>query len=256
MLSLAILYGDDTPGEDVKHARSTNNNDGETRLRNFREMMIMILSCSKRIAIIDILQRRLLESKIQLASSIDEIKNIVMDSFLSTISIIFNDMDECKNTKDMIRKGRFDLLLLCESFDCDERKMNLTNERKMNLTNIFPGKNEEEMPKEEDEEDECSICLDGIDQSECVLLECSREFCTACINTWMSHSSTCPACCTPFGLSQRVAIRNPSSSTAYTAITTIPLAIPIATSSEPSNRHSNVLVFLGPSGLRTYIHPV
>ena len=73
-------------------------------MKHFRDMVILILSCSKRIATMDISRRRMFGSRIHSASSIDEITSTAID-FLNT-STIFNDRVQLQAIEDMIRKGR------------------------------------------------------------------------------------------------------------------------------------------------------
>ena len=175
---------DDTQG-DSEHT----NNRSETTLQHFRDMVILILSCSKRIATMEISRRRMFGNRIHSASSIDEIISTAID-FLNT-STIFNDRIQLQAIEDMIFKGRFDLLLLPQYFDCDEKPRKLTG--------IFRGDcdDEEEGDTGEMLEEECVICLGEIDRSAIQVLECSHGFCTECIRTWLANSSTCPTCRAP-----------------------------------------------------------
>ena len=124
-----------------------------------------------------------------LSFELDEIPSTAID-FLNT-STIFNDRVQLQAIEDMMRKGRFDLLLLPQYFDCDEKPRKLTG--------IFRGDcdDEEEGDTGEMLEEECVICLGEIDRSAIQVLECSHRFCTECIRTWLANSSTCPTCRAP-----------------------------------------------------------
>ena len=47
--------------------------------------------------------------------------------------------------------------------------------------------------KEFDHDDECSICLDLIDNNSCTL-KCSHNFHKECIKEWFQQKSICPNC--------------------------------------------------------------
>ena len=127
-------------------------------------------------------------SRIHSASSIDEITSTAID-FLNT-STIFNDRVQLQAIEDMIRKGRFGLLLLPQYFDCDEKPRKLTG--------FFRGGCDDEGDTGEMlEDEECVICLGEIDRSAIQVLECSHRFCKECIHTWLANSSTCPTCRAP-----------------------------------------------------------
>ena len=90
----------------------------QDRLWSFRDMVVMILSTSRKIASMDITHRRLLGSKFHYAQSIHEIVQIAL-TFLDT-STIFTDQTQHQNIKDVVSRGHFDLLLTTEFFDCEE----------------------------------------------------------------------------------------------------------------------------------------
>ncbi|XP_036299731.1 E3 ubiquitin-protein ligase DTX3L [Pipistrellus kuhlii] len=49
------------------------------------------------------------------------------------------------------------------------------------------------------EEDICSICLESI-KNKLVLSKCKHEFCTPCINSYMTYKPVCPLCQTVYGV--------------------------------------------------------
>ena len=201
----------------------------QDRLRSFRDMVVMILSTSRKIASMDITRRRLLGSKVHSAQSIHEIVQIAF-TFLDT-STIFTDQTQRQNIKDVISRGRFDLLLTTEFFDCEESQRRRVQRGGRNGTvtlfsggDITDGANsfDEEEGKEEIvpdlsirehefEDDECVICLGEMHQSNITILRCNHRFCTECIDTWMANSSTCPTCRDP--ISYQHGFRNQRAST-------------------------------------------
>ena len=154
------------------------------KLRSFRDMSVSIFSSSRRIASMDITRRRTLSRKIHSAFSIDAITKVAMH-YLDTSSII-TDNSLRQGIKDLRQRGRFDLLLLPDNFDCEELPR---------LYRRSDGDHDEEEGEEDDTENrDCVICLDNIDELQMTLLSCNHSFCTECIHIWMEHSPTCPTC--------------------------------------------------------------
>ena len=113
LLSIASAVSrDDTQG-DSEHT----NNRSETTLKQFRDIVILICH-DGHLAEEDVWKQD------SLSFELDEIPSTAID-FLNT-STIFNDRVQLQAIEDMMRKGRFDLLLLPQYFDCDEKKRKLT----------------------------------------------------------------------------------------------------------------------------------
>jgi hypothetical protein len=62
-----------------------------------------------------------------------------------------------------------------------KRNADLEMERKLLPIKVF------------DSDDECSICLELIDDN-CCTLKCSHNFHKECITEWLEHKSICPNC--------------------------------------------------------------
>ena len=171
------------------------------RLRDYRNMVVKILSSSRRIATMRATRRRHLGNKIHSARSIDEIKKIAF-YHLDTSNIIVEE-SERQEIRDNVANGRYDLLLLPKFFDCEEIPRS-RNAAYGNYTHLEAQTQEEEEDEDDDDdENECVICLGAINPDEQTVLSCNHSFCTECIQNWMATSSTCPICRAPLGTQQR-----------------------------------------------------
>ena len=115
---IAAVSMSPAPQQDQSDDNDRDEEAQQDRLRSVRDMVVMILSTSRKIASMDITHRRLLGSKFHYAQSIHEIVQIAL-TFLDT-STIFTDQTQHQNIKDVVSRGRFDLLLTTEFFDCEE----------------------------------------------------------------------------------------------------------------------------------------
>jgi len=169
-------------------ARANNNEASSSvrRLDDFKSMVILVLSTSRKIKSSQVTDRRDLTRSIHASRSIQElVTNIV--SFLSNTTTTINMFDNVQQreaTKDLIYDGRFDNLLLPEHFDCDELPRRIASAGNLHDHQSFSL-------------DDCVICLSPIDISNMVTLDCGHKFNAECIRAWMEHSNLCPTCRSP-----------------------------------------------------------
>jgi len=167
------------------------------RLRNFRDMVIQILLTSRKIGKMSVFSRRRYGDKIHSASSISEIKDITTgiikrSGFLRHIS-----------------SGRFDLLLLPESFDCDEKPRKAVRPGMIQYYDeeqgLLLGENGHDSYEEVEE---CVICLSVIEEEgQMLMLECNHWYCRECISSWVESNPTCPTCRAPVSSTQLSSMR-------------------------------------------------
>jgi hypothetical protein len=167
-------------------------------VRCFREMVVEILSTSRKITDMEVTRRRALSSKIHSASSIDKVTQVALE-FLNTSEIFPTNSDQRHEIKDLILKGRFDIMVLPKYFDCEEKPRRQRRGDQSGRNNGYNFYHVEEMDcfdASDIEDDECVICLGEIDQSEMTILFCNHRFCTECIYAWTAstNNSTCPTC--------------------------------------------------------------
>ena len=155
---------------------NTRSNHTNLRLRDYRNMVVKILSSSRRIATMNATRRRNLEREIHSARSIDEIKKIAFDH-LDTSEIFVHSSDRQK-IRDVVSKGRYDILLLSEYFDCEEmpRLEESGNAYCDNadLDVVVHQKKEDDDKNGIDDEDECLLYQKTINPHGQTLLSCNR----------------------------------------------------------------------------------
>lgn len=199
----------------------TNNNES-TSLRSFRDMVIAMLSTSRKIASLDINRRRGISKLVHSATSISEMIRVAL-SFLNT-SVIFpetstggpgrgtapaadggGETSQRSEVEYHILKGRFDLLLLPEYFDCEEKQRRQNSISSTSILSINSNGEGAEgaggASDSNDYDDECTICLGEFETA--ITLSCNHRFCIECIHKWSSSEESknnipsCPTCRAP-----------------------------------------------------------
>lgn len=162
--------------------------------QSFREMVVEMFTCSRKVATINVNRRRLLGEKIHLASTVEDMMNVAMNSLQD--SEVFDEAQR-NNIANVMFEGRFDLLLQPSYFDCEEKPRLVPIES----TDLDQRENVE-AAQDEPEVHDCPICLSAINQADQHTLPCTHHFCTECIQSWLSANVTCPTCRTQIDVTQ------------------------------------------------------
>jgi hypothetical protein len=148
------------------------------RLCHFRHMVIEMFSRSRQIKEnLNDTRRGELGKAIHEGENVDDLIKVAK-MFLAS-SNIFKTDEERKEVLNLIKKGRFDQLLLPKYFDCEEKDRRIENQ--------------------EPEECPCVICFDDLSAGNKVKRElgCKHVFCRGCIDEWLKDHRECPTCRTP-----------------------------------------------------------
>jgi len=187
-----------SPDSNIEDLLDPSDTSEEMRLRNFRDMVIQILLTSRKIGKMSVFSRRRYGDKIHSASSISEIKGI-LTGIIGRSGFLRLGLEERESVKSHISSGRFDLLLLPKSFDCDEKPRKAA---RPGMTRY--GDEEQGQQLGEDsygsygEFEECVICLSVIEEEgQMLMLECNHWYCRECISSWVESNPTCPTCRAP-----------------------------------------------------------
>lgn len=157
----------------------------------YRAMVVEVFSRSQKIAALPEARRYQLGSTIHRMNSVDELKEVAMQSLQSSTTLTDGDRNRIAND---ILDDRYDLLLLPDRFNCDEQPRQ-----------YHQGQNG---PVVDDEEDACPICLctNHVDRR----LPCGHRLCQGCMDQWALQNGggefPCPMCRRPSFCDQAEAI--------------------------------------------------
>ena len=141
---------------------------------SYRRMVLSIFSTSKKIMLLPKEKKYNIGVKIYNSKNSDELKMLAIE--LLEHSEIFDEESKYR-IANVIIDSRYDLLLLPEYFDCEDK-----HRLSYNLNTL----------QDENVENECSICLGTNFTS--VKLKCNHEFCEDCIGKWLKINNLCPLC--------------------------------------------------------------
>jgi hypothetical protein len=160
----------------------------------FRTMVVQMFSRSRKIRALPEARRYQLGSAIHNLTTIEELKEFAFHSLEHSTTLTAQDRQQIAND---LLDNRYDLLLLPDRFDCDEKPRQRPEAQ--------PGR---QQGSEADDDDECPICLGTniIDRK----MRCGHGMCHSCLDQWAARSGqsqfTCPICRAPCCRSQVQAI--------------------------------------------------
>eukprot|EP00746_Dinoflagellata_sp_MGD_P000166 gnl/MRDRNA2_/MRDRNA2_100293_c0_seq1.p1 gnl/MRDRNA2_/MRDRNA2_100293_c0~~gnl/MRDRNA2_/MRDRNA2_100293_c0_seq1.p1 ORF type:complete len:305 (+),score=38.08 gnl/MRDRNA2_/MRDRNA2_100293_c0_seq1:87-1001(+) len=171
-----------TPTDFQRHALPTN-------FQMFRAMVVQMFSRSRKIKALPEARRFQLGSTMHSITTIEGLKEFAFHSLEQARTLTAQDRQRIAND---LLDNRYDLLLLPDRFDCDEKPRQRPEAQ--------PGRQQ----GAEADDDECPICLgtNVVDRE----LQCGHRICGCCLDQWVSRSGgsqfSCPMCRTPCSRSQ------------------------------------------------------
>jgi len=141
---------------------------------SFRDMVVAIFSHSRKMAQLEPTRRQALGAAIHTQRSIVDLKMFAMTALETSQAFDGTTRDLVAND---ILDDRYDLLLLPDRFDCDEK------------ARVHVG------PDDRESWQQCSICLGG--NAPNTRLPCQHVFCRSCIVPWVNTHHDCPMCRAP-----------------------------------------------------------
>lgn len=164
-----------------------------TDFQVFRTMVVQMFSRSRKIKALPEARRYQLGSAMHNMRTIEELKEFAIHSLEQSQTLTTQDRQQIAND---LLDNRYDLLLLPDRFDCDEKSRQC------------PGAQPGRQQGAEADDDECPICLgtNVVDRK----MQCGHGVCHSCLDQWASRSRqsqfTCPMCRAPCCRSQVQAI--------------------------------------------------
>lgn len=152
----------------------------------FRAMVVAMFSRSRKIRALPEARRFQLGAAIHNMTTVEDLKEFAMHSLEQSTVLTVQDRQQIAND---LFDDRYDLLLLPDRFDCDDKPRQHPEAR----TERQQGAQAEEA---EDEENECPTCLgtNVVDRR----LQCGHGMCHSCLDQWAARSRssqfTCPMC--------------------------------------------------------------
>lgn len=173
------------------------------QFREFRDMVVEMLSSSyKMSSIVDIDRRRSL-SQLIYSTNITTISQLIeiIEDFIPT-SQIFSTPSQRLDVSNHMLNGRYDQLILPQYLDCEDISccviLSTVSEMSTKESEEL-GKLEESKESEKSEKSElsmCVICLEELSANTKTLV-CNHTFCAHCIDQWVLESGDCPVCRSP-----------------------------------------------------------
>lgn len=160
----------------------------------FRHMVVQLFTRSRKIHALPQDRRCQLGAQMHAATSIEGLKELAMNSLEHSTILTVHDRQQIAND---LWDDRYDLLLLPDRFDCDEKPRQRPE--------MQHGR---EQAADTDDDDECPVCLGThkVDRR----LQCGHRICHTCLDQWSARSGgsqfTCPMCRAPCQCSQAQAI--------------------------------------------------
>jgi len=161
--------------------RSTSNEEEvPSEFSMFRCMVVHMFTCSRKIRAFPEAHRCQLGSDIHSAISIEELKELAMNALENSTTLTAHDRQQIAND---LWDDRYDLLLLPDRFDCDEKPRQ---------------RPEVEERADADDDYDCPVCL-GTYPVDRRLQRCGHRFCHRCLDRWAARFPprsrfTCPIC--------------------------------------------------------------
>lgn len=157
--------------------------DARSEFQMFLRMVVQTFSRSRKIRALPEARRHQLGLAIHGTSTVEELKELAMHSLETSVTLSAHD---CQQIANDLWDDRYDLLLLPDRFDCDEKP------RQSGIVQT-------EGQQESDSDDECPICLGVhvVDRR----LQCGHAMCHTCLEQWAIRREgsqfTCPMCRAP-----------------------------------------------------------
>lgn len=155
------------------HLKCRGNFNNINTIDKYKKMVMCVFIKSKKIQRINNEKKKYIASLILKQTSIESLKNLTINILENSETLNLSERNIIANN---IIDNRYDFILLPSRLDCEE------------ISRI----------NEENEEEECPICL-GTNKSD-IKLSCGHFFCTNCISNWKNNQiqnnliPTCPIC--------------------------------------------------------------
>lgn len=154
-----------------------------TEFQMFQSMVVQVFSRSRKLRALSASRRHQLGSAIHSTTTVEGLKELAMHSLQESMTLTAQDRQQIAND---IWDDRYDLLLLPDRLDCDEKPRQSPEGGQQGA---------------EDEDDECPVCL-GTNVAD-RRLQCGHRLCQSCLDQWAARGQgrgsqfTCPMCRAP-----------------------------------------------------------
>lgn len=153
--------------------------------RMYQSMVVELFTRSRKIRALPDARRCQLGQAIHSTMSIEGLKELAMVSLETSTTLTAQDRQQIAND---LWDDRYDLLLLPDRFDCDEKPRQRPEVQHVGQQGV-----------DADDDDECPICLgtNVVDRR----LQCGHRMCHSCVDQWVARNQgsqfTCPMCRAP-----------------------------------------------------------